>query len=98
MVGEEAADERAGDEAEAHEPGQHALQRGVAPAGVEVGDEDEGEALERAGAQAYGAMLRETAERIDAAGGHAFRPTVDLGLRTTAVMTEWLREQLAQAD
>ena len=49
-------------------------------------------------AEAYVTMLRETAERIDAAGGHAFRPTVDLGLRTTAVMTEWLREQLAQAQ
>ena len=45
-------------------------------------------------AEAYQAMLRETAERIDAAGGHAFRPTVDLGLRTTAVMRDWLREQL----
>ena len=49
-------------------------------------------------AEAYVAMLRETAERIDAAGGSPFRPTVDLGLRTTAVMTEWLREQLARAD
>jgi DNA-binding PadR family transcriptional regulator len=48
-------------------------------------------------AEAYVAMLRETEQRIDAAGGHAFRPTVDLGLRTTAVMTDWLREQLAQA-
>ena len=46
-------------------------------------------------AEAYEAMLRQTAERIDAAGGHPFRPTVDLGLRTTAVMREWLREQLA---
>ena len=46
-------------------------------------------------ADAYAAMLRETAERIDAAGGHPFRPTVDLGLRTTAVMREWLAEQLA---
>ena len=45
--------------------------------------------------ETYHAMLRETAERIDAAGGHPFRPTVDLGLRTTAVMREWLAEQLA---
>jgi DNA-binding PadR family transcriptional regulator len=48
-------------------------------------------------AEAYAAMLRETAERIDAAGGHAFRPTVDLGLRTTDVMRAWLREQLDDA-
>ena len=41
VVGEEAADQRAGDEAHAHQPGEHALQRGVAAAGVEVGDEDE---------------------------------------------------------
>jgi PadR family transcriptional regulator AphA len=55
-------------------------------------------ALERelAHAEAYEAMLRETAERIDAVGGHPFRATVDLGLRTTAVMRAWLREQLAQ--
>jgi PadR family transcriptional regulator AphA len=49
-------------------------------------------------AEAYAEMLRETAQRIDAAGGHPFRPTVDLGLRTTAVMREWLSEQLAAAD
>jgi PadR family transcriptional regulator, regulatory protein AphA len=48
-------------------------------------------------AEAHEQMLRETAERIDASGGHAFRPTVDLGLRTTMVMREWLREQLADA-
>jgi PadR family transcriptional regulator, regulatory protein AphA len=48
-------------------------------------------------AEAYGAMLRDTAERIDAAGGHPFRPTVELGLRTTTVMREWLREQLDAA-
>ena len=29
---------------------------------------------------------------------HPFRPTVDLGLRTTAVMREWLREQIAATD
>jgi DNA-binding PadR family transcriptional regulator len=49
-------------------------------------------------AEAYSTMLRETAERIDAAGGHAFRPTVDLGLRTTTVMRDWLSEQLADAE
>ena len=49
-------------------------------------------------ADAYAEMLRETAERIDAIGGHPFAPTVDLGLRTTAVMRDWLREQLAGAE
>jgi PadR family transcriptional regulator, regulatory protein AphA len=49
-------------------------------------------------AQTHEQMLRETAERIDASGGHAFRPTVDLGLRTTVVMRDWLREQLADAE
>jgi PadR family transcriptional regulator AphA len=48
--------------------------------------------------EAYLAMLRETAERIDAAGGHPFRASVDLGLRTTAVMRDWLAEQTAAAD
>jgi DNA-binding PadR family transcriptional regulator len=43
------------------------------------------------------AMLQEIAERVDATGGHPFRPTVDLGLRTTAVMREWLTEQLEAA-
>ena len=43
------------------------------------------------------AMLQEIADRIDATGGHPFAPTVDLGLRTTAVMREWLTEQLAAA-
>ena len=49
-------------------------------------------------ADAYAEMLRETAERIGAIGGHPFAPTVDLGLRTTAVMRDWLREQLAGAE
>jgi PadR family transcriptional regulator, regulatory protein AphA len=51
---------------------------------------------ELAHADAYARMLEETAERLDALGDpHPFRPTVDLGLRTTAVMREWLREQLS---
>ena len=45
-------------------------------------------------AEAYQAMLRETARAHRRAGGHAVPPTVDLGLRTTAVMRDWLREQL----
>ena len=49
-------------------------------------------------ADAYAEMLRETSERIGAIGGHPFAPTVDLGLRTTAVMRDWLREQLAGAE
>src|SRR5215207_4679122 len=36
-------------------------------------------------AEAYGAMLREVSERVGATAGHPFAPTVDLGLRTTAV-------------
>ena len=44
------------------------------------------------------AMLQEIAARIDATGGHPFRPTVDLGLRTTAVMREWLSEQIEAAS
>ena len=44
------------------------------------------------------AYLQETAERLDAMGGHPFRPTVDLGLRTGAVMDEWLREQIAATE
>ncbi len=49
-------------------------------------------------ADAYAEMLREASERIGAIGGHPFAPTVDLGLRTTAVMRDWLREQLAGAE
>jgi PadR family transcriptional regulator AphA len=49
-------------------------------------------------ADAYAEMLREVSERIGAIGGHPFAPTVDLGLRTTAVMRDWLREQLAGAE
>jgi PadR family transcriptional regulator, regulatory protein AphA len=51
---------------------------------------------ELAHVDAHRAMLEMTRERIDAlkGGAHPFRPTVELGLRTTAVMREWLREQL----
>jgi hypothetical protein len=50
---------------------------------------------ELAHADAYARMLDETAQRLDALPEpHPFRPTVDLGLRTTAVMREWLREQI----
>jgi DNA-binding PadR family transcriptional regulator len=57
---------------------------------------DRREVFERelAHAEAYAAMLRDINERIGDAGGHPFAPTVDLGLRTTTVMREWLREQL----
>ncbi|MCW3005880.1 MAG: transcriptional regulator, PadR-like family [Solirubrobacterales bacterium] len=40
------------------------------------------------------ARLDETRTRIDADGGSAFRPVVDLGIRMDAVMQEWLREQI----
>jgi hypothetical protein len=43
-------------------------------------------------------MLRETAERIDAAGGSPFRASVELGLRTTPIMRDWLREQIDATD
>ena len=49
-------------------------------------------------AEAYVQMLRDTAERIDAVGGHPFRASVELGLRTTPIMRDWLREQLAETD
>jgi DNA-binding PadR family transcriptional regulator len=49
-------------------------------------------------ADAYRGMLEDTAERLDALDApHPFRPTVDLGLRTVAVMREWLQEQIAAA-
>lgn len=42
--------------------------------------------------------LQVIADAIDAMPGpHPFRGTVDLGLRVNAVMTDWLREQLAAA-
>jgi DNA-binding PadR family transcriptional regulator len=44
------------------------------------------------------ARLQAIADALDAmAGPHPFRATVDLGLRVNAVMTDWLREQLAAA-
>ena len=45
-----------------------------------------------------GDTIHSAAKRIGAIGGHPFAPTVDLGLRTTAVMRDWLREQLAGAE
>jgi DNA-binding PadR family transcriptional regulator len=54
--------------------------------------ERELEAMDR-----HRASLQDIAERIDATGGHPFRATVDLGLRTTAVMREWLAEQVEAA-
>ncbi|HEV7883875.1 MAG TPA: PadR family transcriptional regulator [Solirubrobacteraceae bacterium] len=48
--------------------------------------------------EAYDASLAEIAARIDAAGGSPLRPTLDLGARTNAVMTAWLREQLDALD
>ena len=52
VVGEEAAGQRAGDEGHAHQPGQSPLQRRVAAAAEEVGDEDERQAFQRARARA----------------------------------------------
>ena len=63
--------------------------------------EDRRAVLERelAHVDAYAAMLGATAKKIDATPGpHPFRPTVDLGLRTSAVMREWLEEQLAATE
>ena len=62
--------------------------------------EDRRVVLERelAHANQFRAMLEDTAQQLDALDHpHPFRPTVDLGLRTTAVMRDWLNEQLAQA-
>lgn len=53
--------------------------------------------LERELAEVAGVrrMLEETAARLDANPQPTpFRPTVDLGLRTTAAMHAWLQEQL----
>lgn len=58
--------------------------------------EDRAAAVDReiAYTEEYLAMLRTTAEQLDALGfQHPFRRTVDLGLRTSVVMQEWLREQ-----
>jgi DNA-binding PadR family transcriptional regulator len=49
-------------------------------------------------ADRFRATLQERADELDALDHpHPFRATVDLGLRTTAVMREWLQEQLAQS-
>jgi PadR family transcriptional regulator AphA len=46
----------------------------------------------------YVAMLRATAETLDTLPQrHPFRGTVDLGLRTSTVMQQWLREQAEEA-
>ena len=43
-------------------------------------------------------MLRATAEVLDSLPErHPFRGTVDLGLRTSVVMQQWLREQADEA-
>jgi len=41
------------------------------------------------------ATLEEIQRRIDEGGGHSpFAPAVDLGLRFSPVMEQWLRDQL----
>jgi PadR family transcriptional regulator AphA len=53
---------------------------------------------ELAHANRFRATLEDRARELDGLEEpHPFRPTVELGLRTTAVMREWLEEQLAQA-
>lgn len=54
---------------------------------------------ELAEAERAGADLTQTAGHLDADdGAPTFRPIVDLGQRTNAVLQEWLREQLRDAD
>jgi DNA-binding PadR family transcriptional regulator len=58
--------------------------------------EDRRAAVDRelAYAEEYVTNLRRVAEQLDALDfEHPFRHTVDLGLRTSAVMQDWLREQ-----
>lgn len=58
--------------------------------------EDRRAAVDRelAYAEAYVEKLRAVAEQLDAVNPtHPFRRTVDLGLRTSSVMQDWLREQ-----
>jgi DNA-binding PadR family transcriptional regulator len=68
---------------------------------LELLDADDRRAVlehELASVEAYRGKLQEAADRLDAHDApHPFRPTVDLALRTTAVMDEWLREQLEAA-
>ncbi len=62
--------------------------------------EDRRAAVERelAYTEEYVAMLRATAEVLDdLPQRHPFRGTVDLGLRTSTVMQQWLREQADEA-
>ena len=62
--------------------------------------DDRRAAVERelAYAEEYVAMLRTTAEQLDALPHrHPFRGTVELGLRTSTVMQQWLREQADEA-
>ena len=49
---------------------------------------------ELADTTAYRNGLVAAADEMDANGPHPFRPMVDLALRTTAVMIDWLGEQL----
>ena len=59
--------------------------------------EDRRAAVERelSGTIGYHAMLVASGEEMDALPApHPFRPVVDLATRTTAVMVEWLTEQL----
>jgi DNA-binding PadR family transcriptional regulator len=54
---------------------------------------------ELAEAERQGADLAQTAAHLDADNGApAFRPIVDLGQRTNAVLQAWLREQLSDAE
>ncbi|MEV4423699.1 PadR family transcriptional regulator [Patulibacter sp. NPDC049589] len=53
---------------------------------------------ELAAAEREGAALAATAAELDGDGGASrFRPIVDLGLRSNAVLQEWLREQVGEA-
>ena len=63
--------------------------------------EDRRAAVERelAFTEEYVASLRQTAELLDnLPQRHPFRGTVDLGLRTSTVMQQWLREQAEPDD
>jgi PadR family transcriptional regulator AphA len=55
-------------------------------------------AAELAHADEYAATLREIDRRVRQEGGSPIKPTLDLGLRTSAVMREWLQEQLDALD
>lgn len=54
---------------------------------------------ELAEAERAGAALAQTAAQLESGGGApTFRPIVDLGRRTNAVLQDWLREQLRDVD